>query len=233
MPAEIRQKIIEHLLPEIVDGVMEICPCLAHKRENFQKSCRCFKAGLAWDDPFRRPPSNIAWLHRPTLLVNRMLHADTVHVLSKLPSTVAFCSGPCLLAFSRCIPLRYRKIITLGVLKFSIRHFKSHRYERGKFVLLLDRKELERRLEEQIGYMLRARRIWAGDPPPVMLPWLPCLRKISDYDDNLHYWEVEVKLDVDVDADVRNPNWDPWTNRTHCTDSELGFITRNWYEHGE
>ena len=120
------QRIIEHLLPEVVDDVMHVCPCLANDELFHTLSCDCFDFAHWSGGVFTDQTSQIVRLCRPTLFVHRQLHDDTITIMLKLPSTIICCSGACLLAFLSYTPLRYCKSIMRCTIKFSMAKFVSH-----------------------------------------------------------------------------------------------------------
>ena len=236
MPAEVRQRIIGHLLPNIVDEAMQICPCLAKAPRRAQKSCSCFENGLSWDYPYQRPPSNIAVLYRPMLLVNRMFHHDTIHVLSKLPETIHFCSGPCLLVFLRCTPFKHRKTINWALLKFNILQFGRFQYSTVRFKqsVWVNQYDLEEGFAKQIGYMMRARTLWGLSDPS----WVAaaCFKYFKEDDEDLQRYTVGLSLDLTKDARVLHE--DPSLSTYWDLDFKMGF--RHWkslfeecWRHGE
>lgn len=235
MPTKVRQRIIEHLLPNIADEAMQICPCLAEAPQRAQRSCSCFKNGLSWDDDYQRPPSNIELLRRPTLLVNRIFHGDTIHVLSKLPETIHFYSGPCLLVFLRCTPFKHRKTINWTLLKFNVHQFWRYESSTGKYKELKPfyQHELEEGFVNQIGYMMRARTLWGLSDPD----WVaaPCFKFFREDDENLQYHKAELSLDLAKDARVLHE--DPSLSTYWELSSNMGFtrflLFKDWWRHGE
>jgi hypothetical protein len=117
LPAELRRKIISYLVPEIVNGRMQVCDCLEKTRPYGQLHCCCMPndgwffdtfneyLGLSpgdfdFRDPTGRPPISPPQLCNETVVpifaplwplttkVNRQLRNDTIDVLKNLPESL-------------------------------------------------------------------------------------------------------------------------------------------------
>ena len=125
IPVEVRQRIIEHTFPAIVDGALEVCDCLGIKQEGGGGRCVCGKDyweffNFQSDQTTRSHLHDIRLIIPPTIVTSHQLHSDTLVVLAKTFRKIATCSARCLWTLHNSAPLHVREMITQCALRFSI-----------------------------------------------------------------------------------------------------------------
>jgi hypothetical protein len=152
LPSELRRKIISYLVPEIVNGRMQVCDCLEKTRPYGELHCCCmpndgwffdtFDEYLEFspeDFDFREPRLSVSppQLCNETVVptfapfwplttqVNRQLRNDTIDVLKNLPDslTISVCSPECLKAIADRTPVAVRSKVTRCTLHYNRNRF--------------------------------------------------------------------------------------------------------------